>query len=123
MSDKHVSIEMDSWKPTRCATRFRGYEYLTNTSLDTVTLYKKRTELSEFRSIPCGYTSTVTLRVVGGDGKASLKTETVKYDRESEGTWTGERLRWQGPAVCTNDRPVFSSERALHKNKTVTLKQ
>jgi hypothetical protein len=28
-------------------------------------------------------TSTVTLRVVGGDGKGSLKSETVKYGLES----------------------------------------
>jgi hypothetical protein len=28
-------------------------------------------------------TSTVTLRVVGGDEKGSLKSETVKYGRES----------------------------------------
>jgi hypothetical protein len=31
-------------------------------------------------------TFTVTLRVVGGDEKGSLKLETVKYGRESQGT-------------------------------------
>jgi hypothetical protein len=41
-------------------------------------------------------TFTVTLQVVGGDEKGSLKSETVKYGRESQGTWTGERLLWQG---------------------------
>jgi hypothetical protein len=41
-------------------------------------------------------TSTVTLRVVGGDEKGSLKSETVKYG---------------------------SSERAPHKNKAVTVTQ
>jgi hypothetical protein len=35
-------------------------------------------------------TSTVTLRVVGGDEKGSLKSETVKYGRKSHGTWTLE---------------------------------
>jgi hypothetical protein len=30
--------------------------------------------------------STVTLRVVGGDEKGSLKSERVKYGRESQGT-------------------------------------
>jgi hypothetical protein len=35
-------------------------------------------------------TSTVTLRVVGGDEMGSLKSETVKYDRESQGTRTRE---------------------------------
>jgi hypothetical protein len=38
-------------------------------------------------------TSTVTLRVVGGDEKGSLKSETVKYGRKSQGTRTRERLR------------------------------
>jgi hypothetical protein len=32
----------------------------------------------------------VTLRVVGGDEKGSLKSETVKYGRESQGTRTRE---------------------------------
>jgi hypothetical protein len=35
-------------------------------------------------------TSTVTLRVVGGDKNGSLKTETVKYGRELQGTRTRE---------------------------------
>jgi hypothetical protein len=36
----------------------------------------------------------------------------------------GERLRWEDPAayVYKKDSPVLSSERAPHKNKTVTLK-
>jgi hypothetical protein len=59
-------------------------------------------------------TSTVTLRVVGGDEKGSLKSETVKYGRKSQGTRTRERLRWQGPAAHTKDKPVLSSERATH---------
>jgi hypothetical protein len=33
-------------------------------------------------------TSTVTLRVVGGDEMGSLKSETVKYGHESQGTRT-----------------------------------
>jgi hypothetical protein len=66
-------------------------------------------------------TSTVTLRVVGGDEMGSLKSETVKYGRESQGTRTRERRNWQGPAAYTKDRPVLSSERAPHKNKTVTV--
>jgi hypothetical protein len=32
--------------------------------------------------------STVTLRVIGGDEKRSLESETVKYGHESYGTWT-----------------------------------
>jgi hypothetical protein len=65
--------------------------------------------------------STVTLRVAGGDEKGSLKSETVKYGRESQGTQTRERLRWQAPAAYTKGRPVLSSEKAPHKNKTVTV--
>jgi hypothetical protein len=55
-------------------------------------------------------TFTVTLRVVGGDEKGSLKSETLKYGR------------WQGPAAYAKDRPALSLERAPHKNKTVTVK-
>jgi hypothetical protein len=33
-------------------------------------------------------TSTVTLRLVGGGEKGSLKSETVKYGHESQGTLT-----------------------------------
>jgi hypothetical protein len=51
--------------------------------------------------------STVTLRVVGGDEKESLKTETVKYGCESQGTRTRKRLRWRGPAAYTRQtRPL-----------------
>jgi hypothetical protein len=63
------------------------------------------------------------MRVVGGDEKGSLESETVKYGLEFQGTRTRERLRWQGPAAYTKDRPVLSSERAPHKNKTVNVKQ
>jgi hypothetical protein len=65
-------------------------------------------------------TSTVNLRVVAGDEKGSLKSETVKYGRESQGTRTRERLRWLGPVAYTKDRFVLSSERAPHKKKTVS---
>jgi hypothetical protein len=66
-------------------------------------------------------TSTVTLRVVGGDEKGSLESETVKYGLKTQGTRTRERLRWQGPAAYTKDRPDLSSEKAPHKNKIVTV--
>jgi hypothetical protein len=68
-------------------------------------------------------TSTVTLRVVRGDEKGSVKSETVKYSREFQGTQTQERVRWLGPAAYTKDRPVLSSERMPNKNKIVTVKQ
>jgi hypothetical protein len=68
-------------------------------------------------------TSTVTLRVIGGNEKGRLKTETVKYGREIQGTRTQERLRSRGLAAYTKDRPVLSSERAPDKNKTVIVKE
>jgi hypothetical protein len=68
-------------------------------------------------------TSTVALRDVGGDEKGSLESETIKYDRESQGTRTREWLRCRGPAAIVNDRPVLSSERAPHINKPATAWQ
>jgi hypothetical protein len=64
-------------------------------------------------------TSIVTLRVVGGDEKRSLISETVRYGLESQGTRARERLRWQGQAAYeyTKDRPVLSSEREPHKKQ------
>jgi hypothetical protein len=67
-------------------------------------------------------TSTVTMLVVGGDEMKSLKSETVKYGHENKGTPTQEALRWRGPVACTKDRPLISSERVLHKNRTVIVK-
>jgi hypothetical protein len=40
--------------------------------------------------------STVALRVVGGDEKGSLESETEKkYGHESHGTWTRKYLYWR----------------------------
>jgi hypothetical protein len=64
---------------------------------------------------------TVTLRGVRSDKKGSLESETVKYGRESQGTRTQERLRWQGSAAYTKDRPVLSSERAPQINNCATV--
>jgi hypothetical protein len=68
-------------------------------------------------------TSTVTLRVEGGDEKGSLESETVKYGHDSEGTRTRQSLRWRGPVAIANDRPVLSSERAPQINKPATVRQ
>jgi hypothetical protein len=68
-------------------------------------------------------TSTVTLRVVRGDEMGSLKSETVKYGRESQGTRTLEWLRWLGPAAIVDDRSVVSSESAPHINKPTTVRR
>jgi hypothetical protein len=68
-------------------------------------------------------TSTVALRVVGGDEKGSLESETVKYGHESYGTRTRKWLRWRGPVTIENGRPVLSSERAPQTNKPATVRQ
>jgi hypothetical protein len=61
-------------------------------------------------------TSSVTLRVVRGDEKGNVESETVKYGLKSQGTRTRERLHWQGPAAIVNDR-------ALQINKPATVRQ
>jgi hypothetical protein len=66
-------------------------------------------------------TSTVALRVAGGDEKGSLESEAVKYGHESHGIRTREWLRWRGPAAVVNDRPVFLSERVPHINKPAAV--
>jgi hypothetical protein len=53
-------------------------------------------------------TSTVALRVVGGDEMGSLECETVKYGHESHVSRTREWLRCWGPAAIVNDRPALS---------------
>jgi hypothetical protein len=63
-------------------------------------------------------TSTVTLRVVGGDEEGSLESETVKYGHKSYGTQTRKLLCWRGPAAIVNDRPVLLLERAPQIKKT-----
>jgi hypothetical protein len=67
--------------------------------------------------------STLTLRVVGGDEKGNLESETVKYGGESQGTRTRELLRWRGPVAIATTDPVLSSERATHINKPATVRQ
>jgi hypothetical protein len=61
-------------------------------------------------------TSTVTLRVVGGDEKGSLKPETVKYGRKSQGTRTRERLSGNGQQHIQKTDP--SSRQRRHLTKT-----
>jgi hypothetical protein len=43
--------------------------------------------------------------------KGSLRSETVKHNREPQGTGARESLRWWGPAEIVNDRPLLSSDR------------
>jgi hypothetical protein len=61
-------------------------------------------------------TSTVTLRVIGGDEKGSLKSETVKYSRKSQGTRTEKDCAGKGQrhiqktdlSSCQRGRPTES---------------
>jgi hypothetical protein len=50
----------------------------------------RRGEEKKSRVEPGSNTSTVTLRIEGGDEKGSLESETVKYVHESYGTRTRE---------------------------------
>jgi hypothetical protein len=70
---------------------------------------------------PGSNTPTVTLRVVGGDEKGSLESDTVNYGHESHGSRTRKCLHWQGPGAIVNDRPVLSSERAPRINKPAAV--
>jgi hypothetical protein len=58
------------------------------------------------RQSQCDFDFDFDLWVMGGDEKGSLKSERVKYGRESQRTRTRERLRWKGPAAYTEDRHV-----------------
>jgi hypothetical protein len=84
---------------------------------------KNKDHLNHTRVEDGSNTSTVTLRVVGGNEMGSLKSETVKYGRKSQGARTREWLRWLGPAAIVNDRPVLSSERAPHIDKPATVRR
>jgi hypothetical protein len=65
-------------------------------------------------------TSTVTLRVVGGDENGSLESETVN-GHESHGSRARKCLGWRRPGAIVNDRPVLSSDRVPHINKPATV--
>jgi hypothetical protein len=99
-------------------TRSRVNEYSTNVSVTT-----SRQETYHSPWLPIDYissraekvTSTVTLRVVGGDEKGSLKSERVKYEHESQVNRTRERIRWRRPAAYTKDTRSLVREGAPEK--------
>jgi hypothetical protein len=86
--------------------------------------YKQETDLE--LSPPCveagSDTSTVTLRVAGGDEKGSLKSETLKYGYESKGTRTQERLRWRVPAAYTKSQTRPLVRENAHRNRAVIVR-
>jgi hypothetical protein len=95
---------MDSWKRTRYRTRFRRYRVRVinkhflgygNERLFSVSPTRRYVTgnpdgIVESRVEAGTNTSTVALRVVGGDENGSLESETVKYGRASYGTRTRE---------------------------------
>jgi hypothetical protein len=101
---------------------FHGYELAASIFHGDQRLYKRpcKQELVQSRVEAGSNASTVALRVVGGDEKGSLESETVEYGRKSHGTRTLEWVRWRGPSAVVNHRPVISSERALNINKPAT---
>jgi hypothetical protein len=64
----------------------------------------------------------VTLRVVGGDEKGSLESETVKYGHESYGTQTRNDCTGEGQQEFVKDRPGLSSERVPQIKKPATVR-
>jgi hypothetical protein len=92
-------------------------------SMESVHSAYKRSECSDRVREAGSNTSTVTLRVVGGDENGSLKSEKVKYDCQYQESQDPRKTALARPAAYTKARPVLSSERAPHKSKTVTVKQ
>jgi hypothetical protein len=64
-------------------------------------------ELSHTRVEAGSNTSTVTLRVVGGDEKGSLKSETVNYGQKSQGTRTQKDYAGEGQQLVQKTDPSF----------------
>jgi hypothetical protein len=62
------------------------------------------------------YFTEDTVRI-GNSFITSLKSETAKIWSRVPTDSDPRKLRWQGPAASTNDRPVLSSERASHKKQ------
>jgi predicted nucleic acid-binding Zn ribbon protein len=58
-----------------------------------------------------------------GRRKGSLESEIIKYGQDSHGTRTQKWLLWRGPGAVVNDRPVLSSERVPHINKSASVWQ
>jgi hypothetical protein len=85
--------------PSVTLSTVEGRPLLGNASLDTFSqqrinksslgvkeIFSMESRISQSRVEAGSNTSTVALRVVGGDGKGSLESETVKYGHESHGT-------------------------------------
>jgi hypothetical protein len=65
---------------------------------------------------PCSWGGGINIQGLGPPSWGSLESGIIKCGHESRGTRTSEWLRWQGPAVIVNDRPILSSERMLYKD-------
>jgi hypothetical protein len=69
--------------------------------------YKYNSTQEKTRVVAGSNTSTVTLRVVGGDEKGSLKSETVKYGRKSLGTTSEKDCAGKGQRHIQKTDPSF----------------
>jgi hypothetical protein len=63
--------------------------------------------------VPGGYKYGNLALQVGGFSRIGK----IVYGLEFRGTQTRAGLRWRGPVVTVNYRPILSSERALQNNK------
>jgi hypothetical protein len=68
-------------------------------------------------------TSTVTLRVVGGDEKGSLKSETVNVVARTKGLGPEKDCASKGQQHVQKTDPSSRQRGRPTKNKTVTVKQ
>jgi hypothetical protein len=101
------SINTHSWQQKRCFLWIHPWDYISSPAWSHL----------KYSHVEAGSnTSTVALRVVGGNEKASLESETVKYCCESHGTQNQEWMHWWGPAAIVNDRPILLSGRMLYKD-------
>jgi hypothetical protein len=74
-------------------------------------------------------TSTVALRVVGGNGKGSLESETVKYGHESHETRTRKGLLWRDqqqlyttdPSSRQREHPTSTNPQLSNSNKNLIV--
>jgi hypothetical protein len=112
----------------RCLFHYYGYTepldkvFSTESAKDH--LKEMQTQIGTDSHVEAGSnTSTVTLRVIGGDKKWSLESERVKYGHKSNETRTWQWLHWQGSAAIVNNIPVLLSERMPHIKKPATVWQ
>jgi hypothetical protein len=108
---KHIPARANTGKNRTSITRKRisKHPFLTIEAVFSVASvrsgYKEVTSPRVTRVEAGSNTSTVTLRVVGGDETGSLKSETVKYGRKSQGTTTEKDCAGKGQRLIQKTDP------------------